>query len=335
MTQSIESWRGLRGANEAPALILGTMNFGKRTPEAEALRILDCALERGVTFWDTANAYVNGEGERILGKALQGKRDRVLLASKVGLWRSGGTTSGLLQSGGQAEGLSRARILAACDESLQRLQTDYLDLYFLHVPDLNTPIEESLGAMAELIRMGKIRSWGTSNYASWQMLEMIQWCDREGVQRPLLTQQIYNLNVRQLDIEYFAFAAKYRLHTSVYNPLAGGLLSGKHQFAEPPAGSRFHGNAMYQARYWSERSFAAIADYQAVARDIGISLVTLAYAWLGTRGGVDSILIGPGSVEHLEHALKARDVRLDAETLQRLDALYHQHQGSDARYARI
>jgi aryl-alcohol dehydrogenase-like predicted oxidoreductase len=335
MSQSIESWRALREPNQVPGLILGTMNFGKRTAEPEALRILDCALERGVTFWDTANAYVNGEGERILGKALRGRRDRVLLASKVGLWRSGGATSGLLQSGGQQEGLSRARILAACDESLQRLQTDYLDLYFLHVPDPSTPIEESLGAMAELIRMGKIRSWGTSNYASWQMLEMIQWCDREGVQRPLLTQQLYNLSVRQLDIEYFAFASKYRLHTAVYNPLAGGLLSGKHQFGEPPAGSRFQGNSMYQARYWSEPSFAAVADYQAVARDLGVDLVTLAYAWLGTRTGVDSILIGPGTVDHLEHALKAREQRLDADILQRLDALYVQHQGSDARYARL
>jgi aryl-alcohol dehydrogenase-like predicted oxidoreductase len=335
MSQSVESWRALRTANEVPRLILGTMNFGKRTAEDEALRILDCALERGVTFWDTANAYVNGAGERILGRALRGRRDRVLLASKVGLWRVGGETAGLLQSGGQPEGLSRARILAACDESLQRLQTDYLDVYFLHVPDAKTPIEESLGAMAELLRLGKIRAWATSNYASWQMLEMIQWCDREGVQRPLLTQQMYNLTVRQLDIEYFAFAAKYRLHTSVYNPLAGGLLSGKHQFGEPPAGSRFHGNSMYQARYWSERSFAAAASYQAVARTLGLDLVTLAYAWLGTRAGVDSILVGPASVEHLEHALRARELRLDADTVQRLDALHIQHQGSDARYARI
>jgi aryl-alcohol dehydrogenase-like predicted oxidoreductase len=333
--QNVEAWRALRAKDEVPRLILGTMNFGKRTVEADALRILDCALERGVTFWDTANAYVNGEGERILGKALRGRRDRVLLSSKVGLWRSGGATSGLLQSGGQQEGLSRARILAACDESLQRLQTDYLDLYFLHVPDATTPIEESLGAMAELIRLGKIRSWGTSNYASWQMLEMIQWCDREGVQRPLLTQQIYNLNVRQLDLEYFAFASKYRLHTAAYNPLAGGLLSGRHHFGEPPVGSRFQGNAMYQARYWSEQSFAAVTSYQAVANDLGIDLATLAYAWLSSRSGVDSILIGPGTVEHLEHALRARELRLDTDTLRRLDAQYIQHQGTDARYARL
>lgn len=146
------------------------MNFGKRTPEVEARRIIDRALERGVNHIDTANAYVDGESERIVGRALAGRRDVVYLATKVGLSRIGGETSGLFRIGGRSEGLSRARILAACDESLSRLGTDVADLYYLHVPDRDTAIEESLSAMAELLRIGKIRGWAVSNYASWQVL---------------------------------------------------------------------------------------------------------------------------------------------------------------------
>lgn len=335
MSPSLDDWRKLRAAQARPGLILGTMNFGKRTSEPDALAILDRAIARGVTFLDTANAYVGGEGERILGRALRGRRDRVLLSSKVGLLRLGGDASGLLQSGGRAEGLSATRILAACDESLQRLQTDYLDVYYLHVPDADTPFEESLGAIDSLLRAGKIRAWATSNYASWQMLEMIQFCDREGIAGPLLTQQLHNVIVRQLDIEYLQFAARYGLHTAAYNPLAGGLLTGKHHFGTPAAGSRFDDNAMYRRRYWSEHLFASIAELQQLARELGMELVTLAYAWLAAQSRVDSIVIGPGSVEHLDQALDAVEVQLDPDTLRRLDEMFLRQQGTDARYARL
>src|SRR5690606_21431944 len=119
---------------------------------------------------------------------------------------------------------------------------------FLHVPDLATPIEESLSALRSLLDAGKIRSFACSNYASWQLLEINAWCDKEGMARPVFAQQMYNLLVRQLDIEYFAFAAKYGVHTTTYNPLAGGVLTGKHAWGQPAAGSRFDGNAMYQQR---------------------------------------------------------------------------------------
>jgi aryl-alcohol dehydrogenase-like predicted oxidoreductase len=332
---SLDVWRERRASGRAPRLIVGTMNFGKRTDEREARRIVDRAIERGVTLFDTANAYVGGEGERILGRLLEARRREVLIATKVGLGRIGGQAVGLLQSGGKSEGLSRAGILAACDESLRRLNTDVIDIYFLHAPDAETPIEESLSALQTLLQSGKIRAFATSNYASWQLLEIITWCDREGMARPLFSHQIYNLLVRQLDIEYFAFAAKYGMHTTAYNPLAGGVLTGKHARGTPPANSRFDANPMYQKRYWSERVFSEVDAYQRLAERSRIALTELAYAWLRTRPGVDSVIVGPGTVEHLDAALDAQSRILDAETCEAVDTVYREFQGTDARYARV
>jgi aryl-alcohol dehydrogenase-like predicted oxidoreductase len=330
------SLRGRRASADRPvSLALGAMNFGKRTAEPEARRIIDRALERGVVLIDTANAYVDGESERIVGRALRGRRDAALITTKVGLSRLGGEMRGLIRHGGQSEGLSRARILSACDESLERLGTDYVDLYYLHVPDRETPIEESLSAIAELLRVGKIRAWGVSNYASWQILEMMAWCDRAGVARPVQAQQIYNLLVRQLDVEYFAFAERYAFHTSVYNPLAGGLLVSGRSADAPEPGSRFDGNPMYQRRYLTEPFRAAAEDYGKLATELGVTLAEFSYAFLASCRGVDSILVGPGSVEHLDHALDGVQRRLDADTLSRIDELHRQHRGTDAVYARL
>jgi aryl-alcohol dehydrogenase-like predicted oxidoreductase len=328
-------WVERRAVSSDPLpLVLGTMNFGKRTDEAEARRIIDIALERGVTLLDTANAYTDGESERIVGRALVGRRDRALIATKVGLSRMQGEVSGLIRIGGRAEGLSRARILGACDESLVRLGTDHVDLYYLHAPDGETPIEETLGAIGELLRGGKIRAWATSNFASWQVLEMIHWCDREGMPRPVMAQQIYNLLVRQLDIEYFAFARKYGHHTAAYNPLAGGLFARPAAAGDPEKGSRFDANPMYQKRYWTPVIHAQAEDYRALASELGMSLVALSYAFLASRPGVDSVLVGPGTVSHLTDALDACERRLDAGALTRIDELYRKHQGTDAVYAR-
>lgn len=335
MPPSLTPWSQPRVGGAVPSLMIGTMNFGRRTPEAEAKSIVARAIERGAYFFDTANAYVDGEGERILGRAVTGRRDQVLIGSKVGLSRIGGQQAGLLSAGGRSEGLSASRIVAACEESLTRLGTDYLDVYYLHVPDQHTPIEQSLSAVATLLKDGKIRAWATSNYASWQMLEMLLWCQRESVPLPVLTQQMYNLLIRQLDVEYFAFARKYQLHTCAYNPLAGGVLTGARSLEQVPAGSRFHANPMYQRRYWSPRVFAEVDAYRAVAQSCGMPLITLAYAWLKYRPGVDSVIVGPAAVSHLDAALDAQAAVLTPEVLQKLDDIYAEHQGTDARYARL
>ncbi|MBM4363992.1 MAG: aldo/keto reductase [Deltaproteobacteria bacterium] len=341
MTLPLDPWRRPRAAHEPPRVVLGTMNFGKRTDEVAAARIVDAALDRGITHLDTANAYVAGEGERLLGRLLRGRRDRLLLTSKVGLHRPGGVTAGLLTSGGEVEGLGPERIVAACDESLTRLGTDHLDLYLLHVPDRYTPLERSLEGVARLLEAGKIRAWGTSNFASWQLLELITLADRHGVPRPALSQQLYNVLVRQLDIEYFAFAARYGHHTSAYNPLAGGLLARPLPQEDPAApltpapGSRFDGNAMYQARYLTRRMRDNVARYTELTQSLGCTLLELAYEFVAARPGVDSILVGPATVAHLDDALAALAKPLGEDALARIDALHLELAGTDARYARL
>ena len=310
--------------NGRATLALGTMNFGKRTPEGEARKMIAKALERGVTVIDTANVYENGNSERIVGRALSKDRDRVILATKVGAGRVAG----------RPEGLSPARIAKAIDESLERLATDHVDVYYAHVPDPSTPLAETTDAMIEVVRSGKARAWGVSNHASWEVLAMIHHADRVGGPRPVISQVLLNLLVRQIEIEHLRFAAAHDLHVTVYNALAGGLLAGTHHKGAPPKGSRFDGNAMYQRRYWSDRFFELVDTYAAVATDAQMSLVDLAYAWLAARPGVDSILLGPGTVAHLDAAIDACARDLPGATLSRIDEIHTAFLGTDARYAR-
>jgi aryl-alcohol dehydrogenase-like predicted oxidoreductase len=317
------------------------MNFGKRTEESEAHRIVHRALDLGLTHFDTANAYVNGEGERVLGRALRGRRDEVILGTKVGLKRLGGTLDGLLTKGGETEGLSPERVVSACEESLRRLGTEYIDVYYLHVPDPKTPIERSLEGVRTLLDTGKIRAWGTSNYASWQLLEMMALADRLGLPRPVLAQQLYNLLVRQLDVEYFHFAARYAHHTSAYNPLAGGMLARPLPARDPSGGtapvpgSRFDRNAMYQGRYFTARMRENVEQYQVLSQAHGRSLLELAYGFVAARAGVDSILVGPATATHLDDAARALERPLSSDALVELDVLHRELQGTDATYARL
>lgn len=305
------------GPGAAP-YALGAMNFGKRTPPQEAKRILDRALDAGIDLVDTANAYGDGASERFLGEALRG---RARIATKVGF--------------AKGDDLSPDRVRAACEASLGRLRVDSIDLYYLHVPDHRTPIEATLESVQKLIQDGKIRAWGVSNYASWQILEMRQLAERAGMPLPAVAQQLYNPLIRQLDIEYFRFVEKYPIHTTVYNPLAGGLLA--RAPAEPgapaPRDGRF-ANPMYRRRYWRDGMHAATAALAAIAADEGLRLLELAYAFALHHPGVDSVLVGPGSLAHLEDALAARERRLSDEGEARVRAVYHELVGSDASYAR-
>jgi len=314
-----------RAEGEAARLCLGAMNFGKRTPEAESKRILARALELGVEVVDTANAYNDGASERIVGEAVKAVRDRVAIATKCGFGRVAG----------KLEGLSRARVLEACDASLARLGTDVIDIYYLHVPDHDTPIDETLDGVAELLDKKKIRAWGVSNYAAWQILEMIHKADERKLARPVIAQQLYNVLLRQLDVEYFAFARRYGIHTTVYNPLAGGLLSGKHaRDGSTQGGSRFDKNRLYLGRYFTDAMFDRVDALSELARAEGMSLVELSYAWLSRAPGVDSILLGPASVAQLEHGVAACARGLTPEVRGLADALHRAWLGTDTYYVR-
>jgi aryl-alcohol dehydrogenase-like predicted oxidoreductase len=314
-----------RPPGSPPALVLGAMNFGKRTPANEGARIVRRALERGLVYFDTANSYNGGESEAILGRALGKDRERVILSTKAGL--------GVNPS--RREGLSPEAMRKALDASLGRLGTDRVDLYYLHVPDRSTPIEQSIDAMAELVGSGRVRAWALSNYASWEILEMRSLAAARGLGPPVATQLLYNVLHRQLEIEYFAFARRFPIHTIAYNALAGGLLSGRYAFEDAPAkGSRFDANAMYQRRFWTREMFARVDQLAAVAKSEGCSLVELSYAWLASRPDVDAILVGPGTVEHLDQAIAAVERSLSTDARARLDELGRAWIGSDTNYVR-
>ena len=306
-------------------LHLGAMNFGKRTTEADSRAVLARAFELGVRHIDTANAYNDGASERIVGAFVKPIRDQVTLATKCGFGRVAG----------KPEGLSPERVRSAIDESLSRLGTDYVDVYYLHVPDHETPIEATLDAVAELLDRKKIRAWGVSNYAAWQILEMIQLADARKMPRPAIAQQLYNVVIRQLDVEYFGFARRYGLHTTVYNPLAGGLLTGKHQRdGSTQKGSRFDKNRLYLGRYFTETMFDRIEALAELAQAEDMSLLDLSYAWLAGAPGVDSILLGPASIEQLEQGVAACTRGLTPEVRGLVDALHRAWLGTDTYYVR-
>ncbi len=308
-------------------LSFGTMTFGSQTDEASAHRIVDRCLDAGINFIDTANVYNRGAAETIVGKTLKGRRDKVILASKV---------RGKMGDAPDEEGLSRAAMRKAIDASLQRLQTDYVDLYYLHQPDYSTPIEETLETMQELVRAGKVRFPAISNYSAWQVGEALCICEKKGYKPYFISQPIYNLIARGIEDEYLPFCERFGVAVVPYNPLAGGLLTGKHSRAGGPApGTRFDGNIMYQDRYWLDDDFAAVEELRSIAKEAGRTLVELALQWLLSQSVVDSIILGASRLEQLQENLKAaQGGPLDPSTLARCDAVWKRLRGITPKYNR-
>ena len=267
-------------------LCLGTMEFGGRVPRDEAIRMTHYALDNGVNFIDTANVYQDGCSESVLGEALQGRRDDVVLATKVRLTRHPERLN--------SEGLNRRAVMREAEASLKRLKTDCIDVYYLHVPDPDTPDEETVDTMGDLIRSGKIRYWGVSNYASWQLADMDACAVRRNVPRPILSENVYNLLCRSVEPELVPCLRAHRIGMTVFNPLAGGLLTGKHSFDRVIDG-RFNGNKQYMDRYWNEDSFRGVELLRPVAEEAGLSLADLSIKWCAQHDFVDSVLIGATS----------------------------------------
>ena len=305
----------------------GAMTFGSQADAGEAQRIVDCCLAGGVNFFDTANVYNQGESERILGRCLAGKRREIVLASKV---------RGRMGSGGDIyEGLSRASIFRAVDASLDRLGTDYLDIYYLHHPDPAVPLEESLEALERLVEAGKIRFPALSNYAAWQVTEA-QWIAADRSFTPAtVTQPMYNLLARGLDAEYLPMARQLGIFTCIYNPLAGGLLTGKQQKERPLPGTRFDNNQSYLDRYWHPQCFAAVDELAAAGRLHGRSLVSVALNWLYHHSPAGCLILGASRLEQLRENLSALDDGpLPADLLANCDEVWSSLRGVTPKYNR-
>lgn len=319
--------RFLRGTGaEVSRVCLGTMTFGKQVNEVEADRILGLALDSGVNFVDTADVYEFGVSETITGKLLKGKRDQVVLASKVG--------SPSQDEEPRTSGLHKWHMLKGVEESLQRLQTDCLDILYLHRPDRNTPVEETLEACDILVRQGKVHYLASSNHASWKMMELHLKSEHKGYSKPIAAQLPYNLITRGIEDECLEFLETHQIGLVVYNALAGGLLTGKHSPDKPVAGSRFDYSKMYFDRYYSENNFQAVEALQRIAELAGISLVELSLRWLAQQPLVDSILLGASRAEQLEQSLKAMDGGLSEEILQACDHVWNRIRGNHFKYYR-
>jgi 1-deoxyxylulose-5-phosphate synthase len=313
-------------------LCLGTMTFGLQSDEATGFAIMDRASEAGVDFLDSSDAYPlggdlasRGRTEEIIGRWMQGRRDRFIVATKC------------FAPTGPAPfdaGNSRKHIMSAVEASLRRLQTDYIDLYQLHGYDQDTPIDETLGALDDLVHSGKVRYIGCSNFMTYQLVRAVGRSETLRLARFDSVQPRYNLLFRQIEREMLPFCEEDGVGVIPYNPIAGGLLSGKHSgSAPPPEGSRFTlgwAGQMYQERYWNEHAFETVEALRKLADQAGVSLVTLAVAWVLANKAVTAPIIGASRPEQLDASLAAAEYKLDPDLKRQMDELTYEYRLGDA-----
>jgi aryl-alcohol dehydrogenase (NADP+) len=308
------------------------MTFGLQCDEPTANAILDRAAEGGIDFMDSSDAYplggdlsARGRTEEILGRWLRGKRDRWIVATKC------------FAPTGPAPfdaGNSRKHIMSAVDASLRRLQTDYIDLYQLHGYDTATPIDETLGALDDLVHSGKVRYTGCSNFLTYQLVRAVGRTEALGLARLDSVQPRYNLLFRQIEREMLPYCAEEGIGVIPYNPIAGGMLSGKHdRSAPPPEGGRFTlgwAGTAYQDRYWHEREFDTVESLGQLADKAGVSLVTLSVAWVLANKAITAPIIGASRPDQLDASLAATEFTLDDDLKRELDELTHDYRMGDA-----
>jgi len=299
-------------------LCLGTMNFGGSTDEVEAFKIMQKAVDGGINFFDTANVYTQGNSEQITGKFLKENnlRDRVVLATKV-FSRVG--------DGPNDAGGTRYHIIKACEDSLQRLQTDHIDLYQLHRPPLTYSQEETLRALDDLIRAGKVRYAGCSTHPAWMVMEALSISERYGLNRYISEQPPYNLLDRRIENELVPLCQKYDLAILPWSPLAMGVLAGRYtETGNYPEGSRAKNwdNNMVKARI-TQRGIDVGMEVAEMAQERGMTASQLALLWAKDQPGITAPIVGPRTIGHLEDALGILDKKLDDADRPLFDALVH------------
>jgi len=313
-------------------LALGTMTFGLQTEESVAHQILDKAASAGVNFLDVADVYPLGGGlatvgrtEEIVGRWLKGQRGSFIVATKA---------VGKMGPNPWDQGASRKHLLDAIDASLHRLQTDYVDLYQLHSDDAETPLDETLEALDAIVRSGRARYIGVSNFLGYRVAKALGRSDLKGWAHIVSIQPRYSLLFREIERELLPLALEEGVGVIPYNPLAGGLLTGKHRPGSAPTpGTRFTlGTAAerYQDRYWNERAFATVESLQRLAAEAGVSLTTLAVAWTLANPAITAPLLGASRPEQLDDSLAAATYRLDPALKHKLDELTADYRRGDA-----
>jgi aryl-alcohol dehydrogenase-like predicted oxidoreductase len=299
------------------SVCLGAMMFGGRTNAEDGYEIIDKAIDLGINFIDTANVYNLGGSETVVGEALKrnGRRERMVIATKV---------NGVIDAEDpNGRGNSRRHIIMQCEASLRRLQTDWIDLYQLHRADTEMAQDETLRAMDDLVRSGKVRYIGTSNYAAWQMVESFMVSKEYGLNRFVCTQPPYNLLDRRVERELIPMCQTYGVAVIPWSPLAGGTLTGKYRRDEPiPGDARFANmtGARY-ARFLNERMHDVIEGLEPLAAEKGVPLSQLALAWVHSRPGVTSAIIGPRTMEQFDDNMAALNVELTEEDLLLIDEI--------------
>ena len=311
-------------------ICLGTMTFGNQIDEAESIKLIRWTIDAGINFIDTADMYVDGRTEEIVGKALKEVRQSVVLATKVGAWQSGPDVNDI--------GLSRKHIMDAIEGSLRRLGTDYIDIYYTHMPDNTTPIEETLRALDDLIRQGKVRYIGCSNYLAWQLCKTLWVSDNKNLARFDCIQPPYNLITRGIEDELLSLCTSEGVGVCVYNPMAGGLLSGKHDPNRPPPEDTRFGNKRqgksYTGRYWLPGNFEAVARFKKIAEKHGRSMPRFSLAWVLNNPAITSIICGANSIKQLEENVGAVEITLTGEELKVCDEVWHQLRPPRFSYSR-
>jgi aryl-alcohol dehydrogenase-like predicted oxidoreductase len=293
-------------------LCLGTMMMGGDADEETSRALFYRCREAGINFFDCANTYAGGRSEEILGRLAAGSRDELVLTSKV-YFPTGPDVN--------ATGATRKYVLRQVEHSLRRLQTDYLDVYFIHHFDEATPLEETLRALDDLVRQGKILYPGASNFAAWQIMKGLGISARAGWAPFAVIQPMYNLVKRQAEVEILPMAASEELGVISYSPLGGGLLTGKYAGDSRPEVGRLLTNRAYQDRYGEEWVHDTAARFSAFARERGFDPAGLAVAWVASHPAVTAPIIGARSLEQLEGSLKAADIELNPDLRAEISAL--------------
>ncbi|TLD79873.1 aldo/keto reductase [Helicobacter sp. MIT 11-5569] len=301
-----------------PVMTLGTATFGGvgdifkawgNTQLQEAKELISVCLENGANAFDTADCYSNGKAEEILGALIKDRRKEIFLSTKTGM---------SLGDGENDSGTSFARIMQSCEESLKRLQTDYIDLYYFHCFDALTPIEEMLRAIEILIKQGKIRYFGVSNYSAWHLMKMLSICEKYNLPKPVAHQAYYSLAARELEWELLPLGIDQKVGTLVWSPLSGSLLSGKiSRTKTPPNDSRLSTNAAWSVD--KEKLFDIIDVCEEISKQTGYSVAQISLAWLLTRPSVSGLIIGAKTKEQLVENFKATQITLSCEHLEKLD----------------